>query len=211
MKEYYKSSEMENAVNAMYGYIGTSKSSHLCGHGYTNRTLFPVGSQITCSDVFAPYAVKVSYTNELNVTKYWCIDSSGAKRFKIKTDPAIAHDTNCDDDDVDKTSTNKSSSTIDSNDNSSDVITATILNSKSPLNVLFNVDYIGLGNYWIEFGDATKSDFVKCVKYKPDTDACLEYKTMFIHTYTKPGTYIAQYVNGSLLVQVVVPTKFSEV
>ena len=64
-----------------------------------------------------------------------------------------------------------------------------------PLTVQFSLDYLGLGDHWVEFGDGQQVD-ITCISYKPDTDACIKFNNLISHTYTQPGTYTAKYMDG---------------
>lgn len=83
-----------------------------------------------------------------------------------------------------------------SKDSSASTITANIREGKAPLTVQFSVEYMGLGTYWVEFGDGQKVN-VTCTAYKPETDACIAYNREISHTYTQPGKYQAIYVEES--------------
>lgn len=72
-------------------------------------------------------------------------------------------------------------------------ISANVVSGTAPLTVIFTVGFLGLGNYWVEFGDGTRAD-TTCAQWKPETDACLKMDTI-THTYSAPGTYTATYID----------------
>jgi PKD repeat protein len=70
--------------------------------------------------------------------------------------------------------------------------TANVSAGHAPLLVEFSLNYWELADFWVDFGDGAEMN-VKCTKYKPGTDACVEFPTKVSHTYSQPGTYTAKY------------------
>lgn len=68
---------------------------------------------------------------------------------------------------------------------------------EAPLTVTFTPRFMGLGDFLVKFGDGKEGYSVGCaIAPGPDRDGCGSDDMLPVtHTYSKPGSYLVEYVN----------------
>ena len=67
---------------------------------FTDSANYPLGATVACDASDTVFALKVTWTDQAAVVKYWCVDSLGAKVIASTTDMAIDGDSDCDVDNI---------------------------------------------------------------------------------------------------------------